>query len=65
MVITDASRDFDVNSHVAYGIDGSAGDDFQNVRGSLGDNAFIREMESQKARIEATAATLSTGRASS
>jgi hypothetical protein len=51
----DAAKEFDEHSRIGYGIDGSGEEgklDFEAVRGSLGNNAFVRKLQEDSRRVQ-------------
>ena len=62
MILKDASKEFDRNSRIAYGIDSDDEDiiaaDFEAVRGSYDENSFVNGLFKENESIEKTAKQL-------
>ncbi|MCU7511964.1 MAG: DUF4954 family protein [Ignavibacteria bacterium] len=52
MILKDALREFDADSKIGYGIDGSKDEDFEAVRGNYEVNSFIKQLKEENASIE-------------
>ncbi|MCD6304444.1 MAG: DUF4954 family protein [Planctomycetes bacterium] len=58
MILIDARKEFDPSSKIGFGIDGDAETtekDFTAVRGTFEDNAFVKALREESARIESRA----------
>ncbi len=55
MILKDAAREFDLLSHIGFGLDGSREEkkeDFQAVRGRPEENPFIQQIEEESQAVE-------------
>ncbi|MBN1154198.1 DUF4954 family protein [candidate division KSB1 bacterium] len=54
LILKDAKWEFDTKTHIGFGIDGQAGEDFIAVRGEYDTNSVIQQINQESAEIENT-----------
>jgi len=52
MVEMDASKEFEGNVRLGFGIDGHQDEDFEAVRGSFADNSFKKQLDEMREQVE-------------